>query len=82
MDREHRERCEEPDVLRDELRRLGSLAGRIAPRTRVALESEMQRVSRRLHRLTGTTPVPFPSADVTSYVTLSSPDPWRSGARA
>ncbi|MEH0450069.1 ARMT1-like domain-containing protein [Streptomyces sp. B21-102] len=82
MDRERRERCEEPAVLRDELRRLGSLAGRIAPRTRAALESEMQRVSRRLHRLTGAAPVPFPSADVSSYVTLSSPDPWRSSARA
>ncbi|MFE4540301.1 ARMT1-like domain-containing protein [Streptomyces scopuliridis] len=53
MDRERREQCDEPALLRDELYRLDSLAGRVAPRTRAALNSERERLSRRLHRLTG-----------------------------
>ncbi|MER8072785.1 ARMT1-like domain-containing protein [Streptomyces sp. NPDC094034] len=55
MDRERRRRCTEPDLLRDELRLLEALTEQVPPRTRAALASERERVSRLLHRLTGAT---------------------------
>ncbi|MEL3945016.1 MULTISPECIES: ARMT1-like domain-containing protein [Streptomyces] len=60
-DRERRKECTEPVALRDEWRRLDALAERVAPRTRVALESERGRVRRRLQQLTGTPVDPTPS---------------------
>ncbi|RYJ31817.1 hypothetical protein CU044_0184 [Streptomyces sp. L-9-10] len=66
MDRERRTQCTEPALLRDELHLLTSLAGQVAPRTRAALESERERVSRRLHQLTGATAGPIPSPTLSS----------------
>ncbi|MGW6605342.1 ARMT1-like domain-containing protein [Streptomyces sp. NPDC055036] len=71
MDRERRKRCTEPDLLHDELRLLDALAEQVAPRTRAALASERERVSRLLHRLTGATGAIAATARPTPAHTLS-----------
>ncbi|KUJ69261.1 hypothetical protein ACZ90_13035 [Streptomyces albus subsp. albus] len=53
MDRQLRRESGDPGFLRAELHRLDALTGRVAPRTRPALESEQERVRHRLRQLTG-----------------------------
>ncbi|MEU8502892.1 ARMT1-like domain-containing protein [Streptomyces lavendulae] len=55
-DHQLRKNCDDPAVLREELRRLDSLTERVLPRTRPALDGEKALVHRALRRITGSAP--------------------------